>query len=130
EGRPRPDDGPAGGALSRLRLGAQPGLRDPGPPRRHPRPRADTVPPALLPCPPADAGRRPARLRPPRRPERRIRGDGRDPRTRGPPGDGRLRRPPPAPPRPPGGRRRALRRARALDGGAARRATMGPAHIV
>ena len=40
QGRPRPDDDPARGALSGLRLGAQPGLRDPRPPRRDPGARA------------------------------------------------------------------------------------------
>ena len=40
QGRPRPDDGPARGPLPGLRLGAQPGLRDPGASRRDPPPRA------------------------------------------------------------------------------------------
>ena len=56
------------GALSGLRLGAQPGLRDARPPRCDPGARADAVPPAVVPRAPADARRRPARLRPARRP--------------------------------------------------------------
>ena len=73
EGRPRPDDDPPRRALSRLRLGAQPGLRDARPPRRDPPPGPDAVPPPQLPGPAADAGRRPARPRPARRSRARRR---------------------------------------------------------
>ena len=64
QGRPRPDDGAAVGSLSGLRLGAQPGLRDAGAPDGDPPAGADAVPSPLVPGAPADARRRPARLRP------------------------------------------------------------------
>ena len=51
-------------ALPGLRLGAQPGLRHAGAPRRDPGPRPHPVPSALVPRAPADAGGRPARARP------------------------------------------------------------------
>ena len=59
QGRPGPDDDPPRGSLPGLRLGAQPGLRDPGASRRHPAPRPHAVPSPQLPRPPANARRRP-----------------------------------------------------------------------
>ena len=55
-------------SLSGLRLGAQPGLCHPGAPDGDPAAGADAVPPPLVPGAPADARRRPARLRPAGRP--------------------------------------------------------------
>ena len=63
-------------ALPGLRLGAQPGLRHPGAPRRDPRARPHPVPSALVPRAPAHAGRRPARARPAGR-SRRVARDAR-----------------------------------------------------
>ena len=68
QGRPRPDDDPARRPLPGLRLGAQPGLCHPRASDGDPGAGAHALPPALIPGAAADAGRRPARLRPARRP--------------------------------------------------------------
>ena len=77
QGRPRPDDGAAGRALSRATAGsATRATRRCEHREAIRRARADAVPPPVVPGAPADARRRPARLRPARptrpRPPRRT----------------------------------------------------------